>query len=119
MNGGSGGERLRLRTIDSLDGRTASARRARDLVAGLEEDAGGSEHISVATKQLVQRAAILGALIEDFEARWLGGQQIDVAELLMAVNCQRRVLATLGLERKARDVLDPLGYAKTRAEAGQ
>jgi hypothetical protein len=47
----------------------------------------------------------------------LAGRPVDVAEHLAAVNAQRRVIATIGLERRARDVTpDPLAYARARAE---
>jgi hypothetical protein len=105
-NGADG--KVRLITLADLDGRTAAARRARDLVAGIEADLGGGNHLSVAERQLVQRAAVLGAIIESQEAAWLSGQQVDVAEHLAAINAQRRVLATIGLERRARDVTPSL-----------
>jgi|SRR6516164_7517216 hypothetical protein len=56
---------------------------------------GGPENVSTAEAQLVQRAAVLAARIEDCEARWLEGTDIDVNEHLAAVNCQRRLLETL------------------------
>ncbi len=99
-----GSGKTRLLTLDALDGRTAAAKRARDLIAALEADLGGADHLSVGQQQLVQRVAVLGALAEDYEARWIAGEQVEVGEYLSAINVQRRVLATLGLERRARDV---------------
>jgi hypothetical protein len=55
----------------------------------------------------VQRAAMIGAIVADCEARWAAGQQVELAEYFMAVNTQRRVLATLGLRRRPRDVTPP------------
>lgn len=104
MNGHTRPDRLRLRTLDHLDGRTLAARRAKDLVQGLESDLGGGDDLTVAVKQLVQRAAVLGAIIEHQEAMWLAGLRLDVNEHLAAINAQRRVLATVGLERRARNV---------------
>jgi len=71
-------------------------------------DLGGDTEVTVAGRQLVQRAAVLGAFIEDAETRWVRGEGIEVAEYLMAINAQRRVLATLGLKRVARDVTPDL-----------
>jgi hypothetical protein len=51
----------------------------------------------------VQRAALLSAQLEDFEVRWLQGEVVEFSDYLAAVNVQRRVLATLGLERRQRD----------------
>ena len=65
--------KVRLRSIDELDGRTAAARRTRQLVASLVADAGGPANITEGMRQLVQRAAVLGAFVEDCETRWIAG----------------------------------------------
>jgi hypothetical protein len=105
--------KLRLLTLGHLDGRTAAARRARELIEAIQTDLGGSDHLSEGERQLVQRAAVLGAYIESCEVKWLGGEAVDLADYLAAINAQRRVLATIGLERRSRDVTppDPLDYA--------
>jgi hypothetical protein len=96
-------DKVRFITIEHLDGRTGAARAVRELVASIESDLGGSDQLSAGQRQLVQRAGVLGAFIEDAEVRWASGQPINVAEYLAAINAQRRVLVTIGLERKARD----------------
>jgi hypothetical protein len=98
--------KARLLTIDDLDARTAVARGARALVAALSADLTGGNDTSLPAgkRQLVTRAAMTGAVCDDFEARWVAGEPIPLAEYLQAVNVQRRVLVTLGLERQARDV---------------
>lgn len=104
-------------TLDHLDGRTAAAKRARDLVAAIECDLGGSDHLSEAEKQMVQRAAVLGAVIEHAEAMCLAGAEVDMGEYLAAINAQRRVFMTVGLERRARDVTPHVfDYLKADAE---
>ena len=97
----------RLLSLSHLDQRTAAAGRARVLIDELENDLGGHDRLSAAERQLVQRAAVLGAVCADLEARWVSGQAIEFGELMMAANTQRRILATLGLERRARDVSPP------------
>ena len=47
-------------------------------------------------------------LIESCEARWLAGETVELADYLAAINAQRRVLATIGLERRPRDVTPDL-----------
>jgi hypothetical protein len=47
-------------------------------------------------------------MIEDIEARWLSGQQLDVAAYCALVNVQRRLLTTVGLQRRPRDVTPDL-----------
>jgi hypothetical protein len=96
--------KIRLLTLNHLDGRTMAARRARELIEAIESDLGGGDHLSEGAKQLVQRAACLGAFIESCEAQWLGGEAVELSDYLAAINSQRRVLATIGLERRAREV---------------
>ena len=118
-NGHDSRRSVRLRTLDDLDGRTRAAKLAQRLVAGLEADLGGGDALSVGTRELIKRAALLGAIVEDCEVRWLERKPVDLAEYLAAVNSQRRVLATIGLDRRPRDITpDPLTYAQQRAEAG-
>ena len=105
------GGKTRLATLDQLDGRTCAAKRARDLVAGLESDLGGAPEITTGQRELVKRAALLGAFVEDCECRWLRNEAVEMVEYLAATNAQRRVLMALGLDRHARDVTpeaDPL-----------
>ena len=93
------GGKLRLLTLDRIDGRTNAAKRARDLIDAIMRDIGSD--ISEGTRQLVQRAGVLGIYIEDAETRWLNGEPIDLGHILSAVNSQRRILQTLGLQRRA------------------
>jgi hypothetical protein len=110
---GKGGKRRRRSrakldlglTLASLDHRTAAAQAVRQVMAQLERDLGGD--LSAAQQQLVQRASVLGAFIEGCESKWLRGEEVDPATWLAATNVQRRLLVSLGLERRARDVEVP------------
>ena len=93
----------RLRNLSDLDGRTTSAKRARQLVSALENDLGGSDSITTAARQLIQHAALLGAYIEDAETRWLRHEEVELSDFLHAINSQRRLLTVLGLSRVPRD----------------
>jgi hypothetical protein len=53
---------------------------------------------------LVQRAAVLNTFIESCEVRWLAGESIELGDYLAAINCQRRCLESIGLDRLPRDV---------------
>jgi hypothetical protein len=99
---------IRLLTLAHVDQRTMAARRARELIETMQIDLGGVENLTEASKQLVQRAACLGTFIESCEAEWLGGQKVDLPAYMSAVNVQRRVLATIGLERRSRDITPTL-----------
>jgi hypothetical protein len=108
---------LHLRTLDELDGRTRASQRTRELLSSIHVDLGGSERLTQAQRQLAQRAAVLGALLEDYEVRWAAGEPFDLNAYLAGINAQRRVLATLGLERRAKDVTPEISaYLRRKAE---
>jgi hypothetical protein len=92
----------RLLTFDSLDQRTAAYSGALQLVAALTADVGGDP--TAAELQLIQRAALTGAIANDFETRWIAGEVIPLSDYLACCNVQRRELMALGLERRARPI---------------
>ena len=102
------GRKARLLTRGDLDKRTRASRQAEALAVGLESDLGGPKNITIAQRQLIEHAAVMGAIIEHYGAQWLAGKSVDVPEYLSAINAQRRVLVTLGLERRARDITPSL-----------
>jgi hypothetical protein len=95
---------VRFLSLADMDGRTRAAARCKELRQAFESDLGGADQLSTARAQLVQRAAILGAQCEDFETRFALGMPVELTDYFTAVNVQRRVLVTLGIERRARDV---------------
>jgi hypothetical protein len=79
------------------------------LIGAIEDDLGGGDQLTEGARQLVQRAAILGTFVESCEAQWLAGEAVELADYLAAVNSQRRVLATIGIERRnPRDITPTL-----------
>jgi hypothetical protein len=97
---------IRFLTLKDLDARSRAAAFAKNLAASLESDLGNDP--TAGQKQLVHRAAVISAVCEDFETRFLLGEPFELPDYLVAANCLRRVLATLGLERRARDVTPTL-----------
>ena len=95
--------KTRLRTLDELDQRTHAAQRAKLTVSGLTSDLGGSEQVTVSQQQLITRAAVLSAYIENVEVAWLRKEPVDEGTWFAAINALRRCLVSLGLERRARD----------------
>ena len=111
------GSKARLLTLDGLDRRTAAYAATRKLIDDIEGDLGGCDRLSTGERQLVQRAAVLGAVLTDTESRWVGGEPIDPTIYCTVVNAQRRVLETLGLKRTSRDVTPDLrDYLAAKAE---
>jgi hypothetical protein len=90
--------------IDSVDGRSAEARRFRDVLGDLVEHLGGETWISEPQRHLARRASALIVSCERAEVSLAKGGEFDVGEYTTAANTLRRLLADLGLERKARDI---------------
>jgi hypothetical protein len=89
-----------------------------EIIAAIETDLGGADRLSEGERQLVQRAAVLGAFIENCEATYLRNEDVELADYLAAINAQRRVLATLGLRRVPKDVTPNLStYLAAKAAA--
>lgn len=97
------GRKAALVTLDDIDRRTTASRRVREVMASIESDLGGSDHLSTAQRILVQRIAVQSAIIESQEAAWARGEAIDTGALTTMVNALRRNLETIGLQRIARD----------------
>lgn len=91
---------------ETLDGRTALARRYRDLVALIGAEMG--EDLTQTKQQLVRRAASLSVWCEAQEAKIAAGEDIDIGPYTTAANAVRRLLLDCGLERAAKDVTPTL-----------
>jgi hypothetical protein len=94
--------------LHNVDGRSATMRRLRDLITDHANDLGGVEALSTAELALVRRAAMLTLQLEMMEARWQenGGEasakQIETYQ--RTANTLRRLLESLGLQRRSRDI---------------
>jgi hypothetical protein len=105
----------RLLTLEGLDRRTAAFRQTRKLIDEIEGDLGGSDRLSTGERQLIQRAAVLGAVLTDAESRWIAGEAFDPTSYCTVVNAQRRVLETIGLRRQPREVPSLHDYLESKA----
>jgi hypothetical protein len=100
--GSAPGAKATLLSIDQLDGRTVSAKRARALIDAITADLG--DDLSAAQTVLVRRVATATAIAEHLETLWLAGHPIDIPALTTLANTISRVCGQLGLKRVARDV---------------
>ena len=108
--------RADILTLDDIDGRTRACKQALELRAGFLADLGGADRVTVAQRELAQRASILGAMLEDQEARYLNGEPIPLAEYATLTNTQRRVLNDIGLQRVPRETqIDLKTYLAARS----
>jgi len=89
------------------DGRSIWARRCRDILADHISDMGGPKNVSSAERSLARRAAVLTTQLEQIEAQFSAADQADSKLLdiyVRGVGGLRRLLQTIGLERRARDL---------------
>ena len=114
-----GSGKVRLLSLHDLDRRCTAARRAQELVKSIHADLGGEAQLATGEKQIVQRAALLGCLAEDLEARWLSGEPIDPGALCAIGNAQRRLFEAVGLRRQPRDVTPSVAEYVERVRAAE
>jgi hypothetical protein len=94
--------------LPGIDGRNTWGRRFRDLIKCHLSDLGGESEASEAEKSLIRRAATLSVELELLEVRFAtaNGQASmrDIDLYIRAAGCLRRVLETIGLKRRAKDI---------------
>jgi hypothetical protein len=98
--------------LPNVDGRTLWVRRFKDLRALHLSDLGGEENTSAAEQSLVRRAAALTVELERLEVKFAQAGQAEAKDLELyqrGMNTLRRVLETLGLQRRTKDVTPTLG----------
>jgi hypothetical protein len=81
------------------NGRSAQARRLKDLILAFSEPFGGFDHLPEFEKALIRNAASMTVTLEDLQARVAAGEKVDIEQLTRLSNSQARALASL---RKAR-----------------
>jgi hypothetical protein len=91
-----------------IDQRGPLVRRLRDLINDHASDLGGMDNISSSERALVHRAAMIVLLTETIETKFILSnlkiKPYELADYVKAVGALRRVLATLGLQRRAKSI---------------
>jgi hypothetical protein len=116
------GKRLSTRSLLNSDGRSAWARRYRDLTVMLADDLGGASSLSELKLGLVRRVAALTIEAERLEVRLAEGDQtVDIDALGRVSGHIRRISETLGLDRVSRDVTPTIAdiVARHQREAAE
>jgi len=112
-----GGRKVRLMCLADLDGRTKARKAADKLLSDLVSDMGGAAQVSAGRMALAEHAAVLDAMAKHQGALFLRGDPIDVSEYGTLTNALRRLLETIGLERRAKDITPSLSnYLASKAE---
>jgi hypothetical protein len=96
------------RLLPGVDGRNAWARRCRDIIREHLADLGGPANTTAAERSLVRRAATLTIALEQLEAKFAAAEGVvshtDLDLYSRGTGHLRRVLESLGLQRRAKDI---------------
>jgi hypothetical protein len=90
--------------LPGLDGRSASARRYRDLVNSYIADMGGLDRCSDIKLGLLRRLAAVTVQAEVLEAKMVNGEQVDIGTLCTLASTTVRLSQRLGIERVPKDI---------------
>lgn len=106
--------------VVGADGRSLWQRRFRDLIDLHISDLGGASVISQAELSIVRRAAALTVELEKLEMRFADAKHADPKDLDLyqrTAGNLRRLLESIGLKRRARNVTPTLkGFIEARAK---
>jgi hypothetical protein len=107
--------------LPGVDGRSPWARRCRDLITLHVNDKGGPDNVSEAERAIVRRVAVLITELERMEATFaLSEGAPDAATLDLyqrTANSLRRLLESIGLQRRSRDITPTLAEVIAKATA--
>jgi hypothetical protein len=94
--------------IAGLDGRSAEARRYKDLCMSLADDLGGAAGLTEAQRALVRQAAGMIVQSEKLQSAVLRGELVSSEDLVRLSNSATRILTRLGIKRERRDTTPSL-----------
>src|ERR1700731_3550829 len=97
--------------LPDVDGRSAWVRRCRDLIELHLADLGGDDRVSESERSIVRRAAVIETELERLEATFAvaGMAEPNALDLYSrTAGNLRRLLESVGLERRPRDVTPEL-----------
>jgi hypothetical protein len=90
----------RSKLLRGIDGRSATARRFRDLIADYAREHGGSADLSPAELGMVRQAAAITLRAEQLQAAICRGELVLTDELVRLGSEARRMLATVSRRRR-------------------
>jgi hypothetical protein len=105
--------------LGNLDGRSAGARRFRDLVRAFIVDLGGADQCSAVMIGLVRRLAAATVMAEALELKAVSGEPVDVGEYCNLASTTVRISQRLGLKRTPKNVTPTLSEYLLNANANQ
>jgi hypothetical protein len=90
--------------LPDIDGRSAIARRYRDIANQIVTDQGGPDHCSESRLQLIRRFSAAAVLAEQLEASLARGEKVDIGEHALLVSTLVRVAQRIGINRIPRNM---------------
>lgn len=81
--------------LAGIDGRSASARRYRDLQIAFADDLGGADKLSEADKALCRQAAAVTVQSEGMQSKIVRGEPVDAEQLVRVSNTLSRLLKAI------------------------
>jgi hypothetical protein len=93
--------------LPGVDGRSAWVRRCKDVIAEHISDLGGLDNVSAAERSIVRRASVITTELERLEARFAvagAASPEDIDLYLRASNSLRRLLESVGIQRRPRNI---------------
>ncbi len=102
--------RVRLHDLDDLDRRTRSYQRVQQTRDAVLSDLGGEAGLSTLERIAVDSTAMMAAMLTDIGARWLGGEKVEVQEFATLQNVFNRTAASVGWNRRSRNITPNLGF---------
>lgn len=87
--------------LANIDGRSAEARRYRDLAMSFADDLGGSACLTEAQRALVRQAAALSVQSERLQGAMLRGEEVSDEQMTRVANSLARTLQRLGIRKRA------------------
>ena len=89
--------------LPDVDGRSAVARRYRDIAAQIIADMGGASQCAEARLQLIRRFAAAAVLAEQMEARLANGHSINITDHALLSSTLVRLAQRIGIDRRSRN----------------
>lgn len=107
--------------LPNVDGRSATARRFRDICSAIIVDQGGLDRLSESRLQLIRRFAAAAVLAEQMESKLVEGTAIDLSEHAQLASTLCRLASRIGIDRISRDLTPTLAeyLAQKQAEMAE
>jgi hypothetical protein len=101
-----------------VDGRSAEARRFKDLVSSFAAGLGGEGALTEAERALIRNAASLTLQSERLQAALVAGREVNSEEMMRLANSIVRVLAALRIKRERKEAAPTLSQYLAAAKDG-